>query len=521
MIANTSDDLIYEQLGVIINEFEKEALLQGGREGAMIIANSPLTAMDGLLASSDRTLGKVKDSRTVAGSGADTSPTEEFAAADDESNSPAGKKTKNGIQANFDADLQELFGDGESGDYLRDCLDCNLRLTFDWQLKPLNLLGGVEELLVGINKILDSFELQLDPLKSLDGFCDLLNLTKNLCVQDLIIVLLSLKLLIKKYVSDAISIQLDWTVILGPLLKVIVEGIAVLLEQLSGLILAPLDCTLNALYTANELEREGKELTAQVGAISSYSVDQMQDTVNSLQKGQLPSGVELDGTAEDYRWAGSTLGETKYPDAPQFGGFKATERETDRNIKSFSLGEQDSDISLPTGFKLNRGTKLQDALSNVNFAGSTITEKLILPVQEAKSFLEGLLGNILKSLRSVQSLVSGGLGVQMGNLGAIMFLSDMINLVMMLINMLKQFPDVSDWCKQLEQHPEILEEQLNNRFGRTASDIKVENGENNTLLLRKGPQILMEISTCASGRSTEQSRLLDQWIRDLKRKGTE
>lgn len=505
MIANTDDQLIYEQLGIIINEFEKAALTNGKRTGALITAHSPLTAMDNMLEASDATLSKIKTSRNT-----------------DEETDTALLANSSGLNFELDEDLAELFtGDDAVSEYLKDCLNCSTRLKFDWQLKPLNLLGGIEGLQLDINKVLDGFELQLDPYKSLEGICGLLNLLKTLCLPDLIITLLSLKMLLKKYVSDCININLDWTVVLGPLLKVIIEGVATLLEQLTGVILSPLDCTINALTLANEFERESKELVGQAATFANASLDEFKDTVQSVTQGRLPANIELNGTAEDYTWAGSTLDQTKYPSAPQFGGFVAAERELNSGDTAFSVKEQGRNVSVPNGFDLKRDTKLDEALRDINFANSTATQKLLLPMQEAQVYIRDLLENILKSLNSVQALVSGGLDVQMGKIGIILFLSDVISLLTMMIQMLRQYPDVKDWCQQLEQNPHILEEALKSKFNPGQSDIRVDNGDNNTLILSRGPQVLMEIATCSSNRTTPQSALIEQWIKDLNRKGSQ
>jgi hypothetical protein len=509
MIENTDDPQIYQNLCLIIDAFETAALESGTREGFLVVANGPLTGMDNMMSSSDKALNSIQSSREDSNvDSRDLSDTND-----------------SGFNLDFDADLAEIFGqeDNPVRNYVEECLNCDLRLQFDWQLKPLNLLGGIDSLIQGINEILDAFQIQLDPYKSLEGICDLLNNLKGLCIPDLILVLISLKLLLKKYISDSIEIKLDWTVILGPLLKGIVDGIASLLEGLIGIILAPIDCALTSLYAANELERQARELAGQVGAFASGT----KDIVDSIRKGELPPGVDIDATAEDYTWAGSTLGDTVYPEAPHLGTSRVTGRELEQGDPVFKLdlGKDDGSnaaLTIPTGFTLTKDTRLADALKDPNFVDSTITEKLIIPVQDAKYFIQDLLGNILQSLRSLEVLVSGGLSVQMGNIGLLLFLADLISLVVMIIKMLQINKNVTDWCSFLEENPEILEEALNSRYSRSLSknQLKVESGGNNTLLLREGPDIVAEISTCASKRSTSETEIIQQWIQDLSRKGT-
>lgn len=512
MIVNRDHPLIYENLSLIITEFEKAAIASGTRQAATIVAQNPLSAMDQLLNGAEASLGKVKDSRKSTTTEPVQNPLN--AAVQAGTQSAQGASDPNDpFSLEYDADLQELFGGDNNpvANYIEECLNCNLRLQFDWQLKPLNLLGGIEALLDGIQQILDAFKLQLDPFKTLEGICDLLNMLKGLCIPDIIIVLLSLKMLIKKYVSDAINITLDWTTLLGPILKAIVQGIAALLEQITGVILAPLDCALNALYTANDLEREARELAGQVATFAASTTDQ----VKSIGEGNLPEGLDIEGLNEKYNWGGSTSGPTQYSTAPQTGALGAIQESFKPGAGSFSLNvDPGGDITLPSGFRVTKDTRLEDALRDINFADSTIIGKLIVPVQEARRYINDLLGNILKSLNSVQLLVSGGIGVQMGNIGIIMFLSDMVSLVMMIIQMLSKYPNVSDWCSKLEEHPEILEEAIRARGN---PDIRVSSVGGNQLLLEKGPSKLMTISTCSSNRTGPEADLIQQWIRDLQR----
>ena len=157
----------------------------------------------------------------------------------------------------MDEDLLEIFGgeDNPTKNYLEDCLGCNLRLNFDWQLKPLALLGPINAFLEGLEDSLNKLLSRIDPFNILKEICWALNHLKTLCPQDLLLVLLSLKLLLKKYILQLFNIKIDWTILLGPLLKFIIDAIASLLDNIARIILAPIDCVLAGLRTANELQR--------------------------------------------------------------------------------------------------------------------------------------------------------------------------------------------------------------------------------------------------------------------------
>lgn len=527
MIANPTHPALYENVSLVIDAFEKAALRSGTREGAMVVANNPLTGMDQMLEGSDNVLAKVSASRTKSSKGKGTKKNDALRNLFD-----PDQDGETGIGVSYDADLADLLGGGAAAkaidNYLEECLGCDLRLTFDWQLKPLNLLGGIDSLIEGIEDILDQFKMQLNEFKVLDGLCSLLDLLKGLCIPDLISILLALKLLLKRYISEAINIRLDWTMILGPLLKWILESIGSLLEQLGGVILAPLDCALNVLYTANELERETRELAGMAQALGEATAD----TIKAVSKGELPPGMDIDTMAEDFTWGGSTVGEATYPDAPNFGWLSSTAREINAGDGLFSASASgnplmaggSASLTIPTGFRLTKDTQLEDALRNPSFGNSTITEKLIVPVQEAKRYIEDLIGMIIKSVRSLQALVSGGFRTQMGTLGIIMFIKDMIQLVMMIVKLLNSHRNIPDWCTYLEENPHLLEEGMRDTFGRSAArkgarEFRVETGEDHTLILSEGPKMIGTIKTCLTERSTRETELLGQWIQDLKRKG--
>ena len=519
MIINTDDDNAYQHLCLIIKEFEEAALKSGKRQGILVVANSPLTSMDNLLVSSDKVLAKVKSSRPTAKAGVSV----------DNSTPDEEQQKKNLVDIDFDADLSSLFGqDNPVANYVKDCLNCDLRLQFDWQVKPLNLLGGIEDLLGQMDLALNGLKTQMDPYKSVDGICDLLNSLKlNVCVPDLIIALISLKLLLKKYTSDTINISLDWTVLVGPLLKAIVEGIADLLDGMAGVILSPLDCTLDSLYAARTAVNEASDLVGDLKVFTGASVEQ----INALAGGQLPPGTDLDGVAREYTLgmlqdkvtttSGARGGQKQSVPTARIGNTKSSIG-NDTKI-GFSKEGGESALTLPTGFSLSRDTRLEDALKDPHFPQSTLLEKLILPVQDARAWLEEILDTILKSLRSVGALVSGGMRVQLGNIGILLFLSDMIGLLLMIIDMIRKNQNVKDWCKFLEENPQVLQEGIRAWLSRSGvspssvAQLRVANSGNNTLLLTRGPEILSEISTCASERTASQSQLIAQWIQELNR----
>jgi len=371
-----------------------------------------------------------------------------------------------------------------------------------------------------INNSINLFLSQLDPFKSLGNLCDLLNQLKSFCIPDLIALLLSLKLLLKKHLTAAFQIKLDWTVLLGPILKVIIDSIASLLENILAVLLAPIDCVLAVLNTANDLEKAARGFTEGLASMTNQTGDY---SGNQAQGGTgVDSDFKVSGlTARDVKWDPNAKEGNKAPDpgklqvsdrffnGPQaggggkgLGGSKGT---------GFGV-ESSAGFTLPTGFILKKDTNTLNALKDPEWVNSTWLEKLIVPVQEARQFIVDTVGNILKALYSLEALVSGGLGLNLDILSILTFVSDMINLIMMIIKLIQKNKDVSDWCSFLEENPQLLEQHLRDRFG----PVRVEVSDDKELALRLGPNIVGTIQTCTNARTSFDQQLLQQWIDDLK-----
>lgn len=522
MSINLEDPLAYEFLSRAIDEFEKAALETGKREAYMAVAHGPLTGIETVLDGSERVLRKVEASRKAMGGGTDEDGQPRRKA------SPKEVMEQSGIH--YDSDLQELFGgdDNPTKNYLEECLGCNLRLTFDWQLKPLSLFGPIQAFLDMINDALDQLLARLDKFSILKEICWALNHLKTLCPADLILVLLALKLLLKKYLLQMFKIKIDWTILLGPLLKFIIDGITSLLEQIARIILAPIDCVLSSLKSANELLKAmndflgaAKDFGEGVGNIPQGVGDAVGGLGYKDKFGAEKNTPGVNGglTQRDAQWISPKSGKNENG-VPDPGALETNDRLRKNDGRSRKLGadeEVNNSFTFPAGFELNGNMSMQDALADPLFPNATFLEKLIIPVQEARNWIRELFDNIIDALRSLNGLVGAGLKLNLESLGILIFIADMIGLVMMIIRMIKMYPNLSDWCSHLQENPELLEEQLRGRFG---EDLHVEAigkaGEDNAaLLLRQGPNTVGVINTCISHRADSDKQIINQWIADL------
>lgn len=447
-MINTNYNLAYQHVSLLIEQFEAAALAKPTIASVKAVATHSLEKMDQMLSASQEVLTKYQH------------------------------VTKPDINGNFDlnslsgsldgdTDLLELFGgpDNPVKDYLSTCLSCSLRLKFQWQLKPIDLLASIGKLVADIKASLSRFNFRLDPMGVMEDICIALNELCIVCPADLIMLLMSIKLLLKKYLMNSFKFKLDWTTILGPLLQGLTQGLSALLSNLGQIILSPLDCLLADMRAGNDLL---KDTLDELNSLQSLA-NQTDDLLDSLQSGQTSPLSLLE-------------------------------------VQKSPVGQ----------FNLTADMSLDDALRDPSFGNATFLDKLIIPVQEAQAWLAGLIKQVLDSLNALGELASGGVCLQLDNLGVVLFLLDLISLVMMIIQLIAQNKDVKDWCTFLENNPSLLENNLRRRYG---SDVSVTSDKsdvnNKQLLIKLGPNLVGSIKTCQSDRRDVDSKLLSQWIADL------
>jgi|15BtaG_2_1085339.scaffolds.fasta_scaffold00452_16 hypothetical protein len=529
---NYDNPHLYEHLAFIVDEFEKAALRSGTRQGMLVTAQGPLQAMDMVLASSAKALamGRTANAKRVSDpeetdAGAQVHNDINIIAADESgelqtegcADSELGNETVEikppsfvvGTSGSigFDADVNDLLnGPHDSskkidalGDYLSECLGCDLRLTFDWQLQPLDLLGSVGDLLGDINLALDKFEGFLDPFDYLVDLCDLLNGLNFLCIPDLVMILMSLKMLLKSYLTFQLGLKIDWTLLIGPLLKLILGAISTLLQQIAGIIVAPLDCAYAALMTVAKLQDELVQTAAVANAVATRAADRV-------------TGGGDDGVLDDFEGTVDSRWKNLSPDSETVD---ARNDKFDIDIpavsSSTSVGSSETFVSVIQGFEIDANTTLPEAVESPDFTRANPFKKLALTVREAKNFIMSLVRKILLANDSLQGLVSGSLGLSLGNLGLLLFVKDQVNMILLIIKLLSQNRDVGDWCSYLEENPAILERELN---GLRVVPTK------ESLQLVLGAEVVGEVKTCFNDRSPTQNALLKQWVADLKRDGS-
>ena len=500
----------YQYINLIADAFEEYAI-NSGRNGILAHSNRALDGFDQILETSEFSLSSVKDTRERPPSGGGSA---ERITATVEGDGPEPPRIA--IEGDLDLQeiLQEVFGDNRGTTvaerYVRECLGCNLRIRFDWEFKPLDLIPNLRALFDKIKASLDLFRERLDPLRALSGLCNLLNAFRGVCIPDIIAFIMSLRMLLKKYLSNSLKIKFDWTSLLGPLIRALTGAVTSFLNNISAFAVAPLECLFAVLRTANSLEQEVRNVAALVDQLANSTIQTQNNstvlnTAVSTENVYFRDGEELE--------VGS--------------GFDVTKTETDpadRILRADTFQDPETgevlgeDPGLITGFNIDLVQSLKEAMKDPKFINATFLEKALVPLKEVISYIQKLTSSINNLVRSLDSLVGGGLQINLENLGAVLFIIDMISLMTILGRILATNRSVNDWCRELEENPSLVENVLNDsifrrRLGVTSSeDFTIQRGDQR-LILNLGNEAVAHISTCATDRTD--NNVLNSWVKEI------
>lgn len=444
--------------------------------------------------------------------------------------------------------------------YLEECWDCDLKVEFDWQLKPLNILIGLEGFLDDIEDLLDMINDMLDPAKFLANFCDFFDGFNWICPPDLVALLLALAMLIKKYMMLAIDINLDWTALLGPIIKWIVDAIVSFLQQIVQILVAPLDCVIGALQSiqsvldaADELSdtaiAAANYLSGGVGGMfegetkptSSIVASKGNPTYSETYKKEKESREERSSIGDQFKDVNKELKTNPNADfeqtetdarlsamretqkgGPQVGGFKLARKVVDETAR-MQMKEDKSRFNIPTGISIgvddtfdsffaDRKKKKAENKAVFDLSNITIFKTSILAVQSARQYIVDFFNQIMFALTSLNAMFSAKLSLNVESLGLILLLLDLIKLIKMLLN-LKHMN-----CQTLEDNPELVLQALRQEY----PNMTFELGANNTIERTDSDlyNVKVPLDSCSleSGRSpreTERAKALKESVQRI------
>lgn len=551
----------YQYLSTIVDEFEKAALKSQTREGALVFALPALAASKQIVSSGQETIRassggrieKQKKSATSTGAsgeasatftpGTVTSPEKASCAfpdlVDPENDFKGLEVNTPGVSVDGQADFSQLIADtlGEEfknvtseqiKEWLEECVPCDFRISFDWQLQPTNLLEPFNQMFDQIEQSIDMFQNKIDPFRSLKGLCKLLDALKGQCIPDLIMMLMSLKMLLGKYMQFGLDIKIDWTTVIGPLLKLILDAVLAIFNLIKQIVMAPIDCTISMLDSINDLINEAASTfntayaagqtigdnfsanTDENGNTSVAGIGTDWDFQQSPEVGYAPGDVRLAKEADESSTFAKVLQE-QYPDFPTPDTLSS--RSSARGFGGDGSAAK-AGVKIPTGLgRINATDTFDDYLNDPRLKDVDVLGQVTLAMREVKLFIDSLFSNLQFGVSSLNEFITGGLSFQLQSAGAIISVLDLISTITMLIKMFQNHGKETDWCKLLEEQPGLLQEQLAIRF----PSAEVTIGDDKSISVTQGNRTgtIAVAGECVAARGAATDTDISNWIAQL------
>lgn len=444
---------LYRDLSIITQAYE-EGLKRNDDELAIkVLALKPLSGINKMLNTTESVLD-------------DSMQSNEYATSQE---SQTTLNTSKFLNLSFGTQLQELTGESNLLDYLDDCFDCDLRVEFQWQLAPLNLLDSLFDLLDEINAALTLLEKGIDPNAFLGDLCTFLNNLRWLCIPDLIALLVSLQASLQIKKVELLKISFDWTTLLAPLLQAVLQILDMILDGAFDIINAPIECLYGALRTLADLEKAALE--------AKYSFEGLTDTTIDINVQNNYRSVGLDPEDLDVNIGNS---KTKNTDYGQFDFYTGTD---------FSV------------------VRIPDALADPSFANAHWTSKMLVPIADLRADLHGLKQQLDDALAALKGLTSNGLLLQIQNVSSILYIIQMIKLCILLIELVREYKGMDiDFCDDLSSEPDKYNNKVNAIFPGVSLSIDADR----TVVVKSGDKIINSSQPCLKS-----NPILDRWIADL------
>ena len=398
-------------------------------------------------------------------------------------------------ERNFEVFLKQM--DDEKKNNFNDCWGCDLRPVFDWQIKPVNFLNEIEQALSDIENSIDSFMEQISPRSFLREFCPIFDMFDSdfrwMCGADLMALMNAVQMVLARYMNQALSFQVNWTTLLGPLIKFIAESLTESMELIRDILLAPLDCIKSVFITIDNVIDEFQEMTS------------MAETVfEGVAKPFTPAKID---EKEYKKWRKNASADPG----------PVVEKRKEAKIKEDIVGaltknrlevKQSKDSKIPTGFSFNLNSDLdsifqakkaeKDAnqiLPVANPYGEEneegkkekidLIKMLILTINTAEKFINEFFANLIFSVKSLNQMIIGNISFNLKLGGTILFLLDLIEVIRTWIELAAEYgiDGFSKLCEKFNES-ENKEEFQNEYFDRWINfggpDDPVINADKNT-----------------------------------------
>jgi len=419
------------------------------------------------------------------------------------------------------------------GDYLEDCWNCFLSAGLNWELPDVNLLAEVDKLLKQLEELLDWIWNRLNPIDLAREICKWLDLLFGvICLPNWSMFLAALAGLLQKYMMNGLSLRLDWTGLIGPLVKMILDSLCSLLEQLVAIAMAPINCILGALRVVQDLMAQTSNFLNTGNQFYNYYV-----TENAL--GNMWTGKESNGAVygtkgkgnDNASWGEVFSGknaEAGFDGWSAFGSEKAYQKASTTKQTGTLQGWNPFPDGMVTGVQYGTKDTAYKAAKRGDLKFAKYLQVPILCIQEFVEWVQHMAKNVIYALKSLGALLQGQLSFSILQSGLIMMVLDLIALIMALIELAGHDFNCDDMEEFLQELSECLNRNMEDveaapleavgdtheggTLGQTQSALTSEDGGNYLSVRSVGGHFedVIEINSCFHVASDRQSQKLDE-----------
>lgn len=400
-----------------------------------------------------------------------------------------------------DKQMPRKLTDEEKDRTLAGCIDCGDWPDFDLEW-PVFGLDGLKNLLDSINRCLDDLMQQLDPYSFINGLCPFLDkFAKANCALDLRALIAMLNMLLARYSLSSLKLNLNWGIIIGPIIKAIVDFLGSAIELLMRYVSYIFDCMRSFLQvmkdtlsqaeaviqqtkqlskqisqSANQLiDKQSYSVTKESGIADRYSSgkssSQISEEFNKLKQNSINNFETKNDEGEyEYQGVGASLQDraSSRDEAYSFnfGGF----RNKDKNKSVTGMGDfLKSTILNPNGVEIAYRPKLEDMFDaseeanqrkqknnmvnsgldktgNFLRQGYNLIDKIEACLNSAEDYIKELFASFLFSIKSLNSAINSTIELNIKIGGIVLLIWDMINLINALIEI-----DFGNLCEEVEE----------------------------------------------------------------------
>lgn len=413
----------------------------------------------------------------------------------------SNSSTNEGIQVPLPDEVQQV-ADVDSRSDIEKCIECEERPENSWEFsfKPIFAMDGFRDLLSTLSATMDDLLRQLDPFSFVNGLCPFLDtFAERTCKYDMKALLGLINMLIARYSTSALEMTLNWSTLLGPMVKGVAEIASTLAEEIMKEVSYIFKCLKTYLLFAKDLMNQVQQLITDtsnlvdqaivdpiksLGSLENYKnssidrlhVNQQQNTVGNnsfaLDKTNLAFtetgiGKNLMSGRGTYRTGPTyTLPSANFYSSKQTPGGPKKKGLINGFTGSYSDNNLEKMFGVGANAKNMKGVaKGVQATSNaIGTVNTELIDRLLAMMNSAEQFIKGLLSNLVLSLKSLDGMMSQGFNSTVKLGGIILFLTDMFQLILSMLE--GKFGFQGGICKSLEEGDfKLFEDALKGWYG--------------------------------------------------------